>query len=245
MPKDGNRKTHPASFPVSLINKILDCYARGEDSLILDPFVGSGSTLVAATSKGMRSIGLDINQEFRKAFLNRLMLFDNCSLNNGKPLWRYEICDARNRTSFFNAVQSGSVDLCITSPPYWNILNRKRSSDGKKNIAYSDSELDIGNITSYEEFLNAMGEVIQNIGEALNDRGCFILNVMDIRKGSKFYPLHQDLSAIVQKHDAFVLDDIIVWDRQMDYNSMRPLGYPYKFIINKVHEYLLVFRKYS
>ena len=76
IPKDPiGRTRHPAAFPVSLIEKILDCYAPGKESLILDPFVGSGSTLIAATNKGMPSIGLDVNAAFREVFINRLDLF--------------------------------------------------------------------------------------------------------------------------------------------------------------------------
>jgi hypothetical protein len=41
----------------------------------------------------------------------------------------------------------------------------------------------------------------------------------------------------------FTLNDIIIWDRQKEYNSMRPLGYPYSFIVNKIHEYILIFKK--
>ncbi len=66
---------------------------------------------------------------------------------------------------------------------------------------------------------------------------------MDVRKGSKFFPLHADVIYSIQEKTTMTLEDIIIWDRQSDYNSMRPLGYPYKFLVNKVHEYLLVFRK--
>lgn len=62
------------------------------------------------------------------------------------------------------------------------------------------------------------------------------------KKKSKFYPLHSDLSMELQQR-GYILDDIIIWDRQHEYNNMRPLGYPYKFRINKVHEYLLIFVK--
>ena len=65
---------------------------------------------------------------------------------------------------------------------------------------------------------------------------------MDIRKKSEFYPLHSDLATEMQKH-GYIFDDIIIWDRQNDYNNMRPLGYPYKYRINKVHEYILIFIK--
>jgi DNA modification methylase len=76
----------------------------------------------------------------------------------------------------------------------------------------------------------------------LKPKGYFIMNVMDLRKKSNFYPLHIDASTIA-KEVGFSFEDIIIWDRQPEYNNMRPLGYPYKFIVNKVHEYLLILRK--
>ena len=68
------------------------------------------------------------------------------------------------------------------------------------------------------------------------------MNVMDLRKQSNFYPLHIDASNLA-KEVGFSFEDIIIWDRQPEYNNMRPLGYPHKFIVNKVHEYLLILRK--
>jgi hypothetical protein len=47
----------------------------------------------------------------------------------------------------------------------------------------------------------------------------------------------------ILKPIGLTLDDIIIWDRQFEYNNMKPLGYPYKFRINKVHEYILIFTK--
>ena len=239
--KDNNRKLHPAAFPLALVKKVLDCYAPGAESLVLDPFAGSGSVLLAATHAHMRSVGMDINAKYEAVFHDRLDIFSSPA--QGNKLWRYEVCDARDRIAFFNVVQKNSVDVCVTSPPYWDILRRRRSSDGKDAVAYSDMDTDIGNITGYDEFLDALSDVMKNVTSALKPRGYLILNVMDLRKGSKFYPLHQDCAVLVQKNDSMTLDDIIIWDRQKDYSQMRPLGYPHKFIINKVHEYLLVFRK--
>jgi hypothetical protein len=34
-----------------------------------------------------------------------------------------------------------------------------------------------------------------------------------------------------------------VWNRQAEYNNLRPLGYPAVFRVNKVHEYLLIMQK--
>ena len=41
----------------------------------------------------------------------------------------------------------------------------------------------------------------------------------------------------------FLYDDLIIWDRHADYSSLRPLGYPSVFRINKVHEFVLIFRR--
>ena len=154
--------------------------------------------------------------------------------------WRYEILDARQLASVLDA---GSAEICITSPPYWDILNRKRTADGKDAKPYSANGHDLGNLEDYDTFLDALAQVAGQVGQVLRPRGYFILNVMDIRKGPTFYPLHQDASGAVLRSGGFTLEDVIVWDRQADYNAMRPLGYPCKFIVNKVHEYLLVFRK--
>jgi hypothetical protein len=65
---------------------------------------------------------------------------------------------------------------------------------------------------------------------------------MDIRKNSTLYPFHLDLTKKMEEIN-FILSDIIIWDRQKEYNNMRPLGYPYSFVVNKVHEYILIFKK--
>ncbi len=224
---------HPAIFPVSLASRLIKCYVSNQNGIVLDPFAGSGSTLLAAVRAGIKTIGIDINPKYREIFQNRLSLFDN---NN---LWEYLIHDSRYLD---NIVKRGSIDICITSPPYWNILDMARSVDRKKNVVYSNNDNDIGNIHDYNAYLEELKIVIKEIEKVLRPNGYFILNIMDIRKKSMFYPLHQSATNMATEC-GFILDDIIIWDRQNDYNSMRPLGYPYKFIINKVHEYLLIFQK--
>ena len=182
----------------------------------------------------MSAIGFDINPGYREIFINRLGF-----LTRSAKEWDYRVQDARYLQEI---VKPGSVEICVTSPPYWDILKRKRSADGRSSRSYSDEAHDIGNIREYNEFLTAIGDVASQVQFALRYRGYFILNVMDLRKGSTFYPLHKDAISTVLQMTNMVLEDIIVWDRQSDYNSIRPIGYPSKFIINKVHEYLLVFR---
>jgi DNA modification methylase len=65
---------------------------------------------------------------------------------------------------------------------------------------------------------------------------------MDVRKGSKVYPLHSDLIDVMTDI-GFSYQDVIIWDRDREYNYLRPRGYPTTFIVNRIHEYILIFRK--
>ena len=221
---------HPAMFTVGLVARILEVYTR-QSGALLDPFAGSGTALLAAMEKNMDAIGCDINPEFRRIFERRATLLSDSR-------WQYHVHDARRLGEI---VPPESADICVTSPPYWDILNRRRSADGKNARPYSAMSDDLGNIKSYREFMDSLGKTLAGVRIALKPKAPLVLNVMDLRKGSEFYPLHMDATETAQKN-GFVLEDIIIWDRQSDYNNQRPLGYPYKFIVNKVHEYLLIFR---
>ncbi len=228
---------HPAIFTIKLASKLIDTFCKPNGGLILDPFAGSGTTLLAGLLKEKDVVGFDLSSKFKKLFINRAT--NSYNINSSGLDKKYIINDSRFLSK---NIENDSVDLCITSPPYWDILNRKRSVDKKENINYSEDLEDLGNIPEYNEFLSALKEVSKQVFKVLKPKSYYILNVMDLRKKSTFYPLHIDAISIV-KEVGFNLEDLIIWDRQQEYNNMRPLGYPYKFIVNKVHEYLIILRK--
>lgn len=226
------QKGHPATFPVSLATKILDCYMLDlpYSPIVLDCFAGTGSTLLACELKGYKGLGIDINAQYKKCFEQVAPEGNNLKYITG---------DARDINNYHSFK---AYDICITSPPYWDILNNKRTVYKKDIRPYSEDSRDIGNITDYKNFLHSLKQTFANVFYSLNKGRYFILNIADIRKKSVFYPLHLD-AINVAVGEGFILRDIIIWDRQADYNNMRPLGYSSKFIINKVHEYLIVLYK--
>lgn len=141
-----------------------------------------------------------------------------------------------------NFVSPASVDICITSPPYWNILEQKRTADNKEKRNYGEDERDISKMSDYEEFLNVLAKIFKLVLKTLKPQRYCIVNVMDLRKGDKFFSFHSDLAQRLIDI-GFIYDDLIIWDRRNDYSNLRPLGFPSVFRINKVHEYLLIFRK--
>lgn len=237
------RLRHPAMFPVALAARLIECFTTHADRVILDPFAGTGATPLAAEMLGRIGIGIDISPAYCEVARSRPLqqaLPGTTGSAPERPGERRIYCDdARNLLRY---VAPGSVDLCITSPPYWDILLQRRTADGKPVRHYGDEAADLGKIASYPDFLRALQEVFRQVWEALRPGKYCIVVVMDLRKGGRFYPFHVDVARLMQEL-GFVWDDLIVWDRRHEYNNMRPLGYPYRFRINKAHEFILIFQK--
>jgi site-specific DNA-methyltransferase (adenine-specific) len=67
--------SHPAPFPVKLPKRILiSLYPSSSNKLILDPYVGSGTTAIAAKELGHNYIGIDISKKYLKMAEERLLL---------------------------------------------------------------------------------------------------------------------------------------------------------------------------
>ncbi len=62
-PESARRVRHPAPFPVELPQRLIELYTFRDD-LVLDPFMGSGSTAVAAVRTGRRYVGYDTDPDY-------------------------------------------------------------------------------------------------------------------------------------------------------------------------------------
>jgi DNA modification methylase len=229
---------HPAMFPIQLVERLISIYTNSSKQAILDPFMGSGSTLIGSQNKGHHAIGFEINKEYISMAKTRIEnIYRSMFTKNSTYQIINDTCE-----NILKYLQQNTIDLTITSPPYWDILNRTRTADRKEIRTYSDSSIDFGNIESYPLFLTSLQNIFRQVYEVTKPSRYCIVVVMDLRKKSKFFPLHVDVIKFMEEIK-FSLADIIIWDRQREYNNMRPLGYPYSFIVNKVHEYILIFRK--
>lgn len=226
---------HPAMFPAALADRLVSIFYRGQAGAVLDPFLGSGSTLCAAYRYGIPSVGFEIAPQFLDLTKKRLARI------SGDPSC-YPRLIAADACTINAYLPPGSIGLCMTSPPYWNILRQPRSADGKPLRHYGDHPADIGNIMDYREYLDKLTSVFGQVYDCLSTAAYCLVIVMDIRKGSRFFPLHMDLTVVMQQL-GFLLDDIIIWDRRQEYNNLRPLGYPYVFRVNKIHEFIMIYQK--
>jgi site-specific DNA-methyltransferase (adenine-specific) len=64
-------RVHPATFPVELANRLILLYSPA-NSLVCDPFMGTGTVLEAAKALGRRAIGIEVNERYCEVAANRL-----------------------------------------------------------------------------------------------------------------------------------------------------------------------------
>ena len=230
------RLDHPAVFPAELAAKLIECFTTADDETVLDPFAGTGSTLAAAAAAGKTGLGFEISEKYAAAAEDRLR--QTPLFGSAKP---HRIIRGDARTAA-DVLAPESVDICITSPPYWNILDRERTADGRGAENYGGAAEDAGSAENYGEFVEGLGRIFEQVRTVLKPGKYCLVNVMDIRKKARFYPLHADLATELAGR-GWIFDDLIIWDRQGDYNSLKPLGWPTVFRINRIHEYILIFQK--
>jgi DNA modification methylase len=225
---------HPAMFPMALAARLIECFTTQAERAVLDPFAGIGSTALAAKQLGGKGIGIELSPEFAALAQQRS---NGTAAETGEAI--FHCADARQLNAL---IPPNSIDLVITSPPYWDILLQRRSADGKEKRHYGGEQADLGKISDYSAFLQSLKEVFSQIYEVLKAGKYCCVIVMDVRKKNRLFPLHMDLTRDLQE-TGFILDDFIIWDRRQEYNNLRPLGYPSVFRINKIHEYILIFQK--
>ena len=69
--RDKHRGSHPATFPISLIENCIQ-FSGLKSGILVDPFMGSGTSAIAALKQGLQYIGFDIDQNYTKFAIDRI-----------------------------------------------------------------------------------------------------------------------------------------------------------------------------
>ena len=236
-----DKKVHPATFPISLARKVIELFTH-EGELVLDPFVGSGTTLVAASDANRNAVGFDLSKEYIQLCGERLTSLE--LFNNTHQLAIQD--DARNISNYLS---EENLSLIFTSPPYANLLNRKRKNKSRRNRKneqlgkveqYSQDARDLG-ILELEHYTTAMGDIYEKLLPLLKPKAHCIINVSDMWWENQRITIHVSLIEELRKR-GYELRNIIIWDRTNIVNRLGIFGWPSNYITMGVtFEYLLDF----
>ncbi|WP_313960927.1 DNA methyltransferase [uncultured Parvimonas sp.] len=225
-PNRGNWATHDAKWrgnwsPYIPRNIILR-YSK-ENDVVLDQFVGGGTTLVEAKLLNRNIIGVDVNDIAIQRCKEKVDF--EYKQSNSKVIIKKG--DARNL--FF--LENESIDLICTHPPYANIIN------------YSDDlENDLSRL-NIKDFLIQMEEVANESYRVLK-KGKFCAILMgDTRQKGNMIPMSFKVMEIFKKA-GFTLKEIIIKEQ----HNCKATGFwktnsiKYNFLLI-AHEYLFIFKK--
>jgi DNA modification methylase len=238
-----DKTIHPATFPISLARKVVSLFTH-EGELVLDPFVGSGTTLVAAQDLNRNAVGFDLQEKYIALCAKRLAS-DNL-FNKAQQVAIHD--DAKHIPDY---IEPESVSLILTSPPYSNLLNRKRMNksrrgDQRKNDQYekieqySQDPRDLGTM-ELEEYTQAMGDIFEKLLPLLKPKSHCIINVPDFWWENQRITIHIALVQELRKR-GYELRNTIIWDRTNIVNNIGIFGWPSNYItMGTTFEYLLDF----
>ena len=121
-------------------------------------------------------------------------------------------------------------------------LLRDVVSDHAGDLDRLASSVALGKQNEAIRITHSLKTVFADVFDVLKPGAYCCVIVMDLRKKSRFFPFHSDLAARMTEL-GFIFDDLIIWNRQSEYNNLRPLGYPAVFRVNKVHEFIVLLQK--
>jgi len=243
-----DKDIHPAVFPIALPKKCIELFThKGE--LVLDPFVGIGTTLIAARDLGRNAVGFDLNQKYIDFAKERLK-------ESNLPLFKENtqqiaICD--DAINIPHYLENETVALCVTSPPYANMLNHERLNKSlrsdlrnnnhyKKIQQYSNNPRDLGTM-KIKNYIEALSEIYKGILPLLKPKAHCVINVNDLWENNHRYPLHSYIIEAMEKI-GYELRNIIIWDKRNLVNNVGIFGYPSNYItLSTTFEYILDFWK--
>lgn len=238
-------KQHPAPFSFQDVQRLVLFFTK-KNQKVLDPFSGIGSTIKACALTNRIGIGIELSTHWHNLSKHRI----EYEVGEGESS-NHEFINEDCRTAL-DKINDESIDLIVTSPPYWSILNKKIDQKTKKRVEnglatnYSNDDKDLGNIDDYEEFLCELKNIFIKCSKVLKTNKYMCIIVSDFRNNSEFISFHSDIIQLLNKLD---IDDGKILSLQgvkvllQNHKSLIPYGYPFSYIENIHHQYILIFKK--
>ena len=249
-PRKSQHLIHGATYSEKLAERAIRMYTK-EGDLVFDPFLGTGTSLIAANNLNRKGLGIELTQKFYKIAKEEILqsnqdLFKNQAQKVIKD-------DCRNMKKY---LEEDSIQLTLTSPPYADFIHKsvedrkkthKKSAIVFKNKSktkpYSKSKKDFGNL-QYNDFLKECKFILKEIYKYTKKDGYCIWVVKDYRdtvNKTPYIPFHSDIANIGETA-GFKYHDLILWDQNAQ-RSLILLGYPSVFYTNQNCSFLVIFRK--
>ncbi|HHW59215.1 MAG TPA: DNA methyltransferase [Bacteroidales bacterium] len=220
------------NFIPQIPNQFLQRYTK-KNEWVLDPFLGSGTTLIECKRLGRNGVGVELLPEVVELAEHNISLETN--IYNVKT----EILNADSTKLNFKdelkKLNISSVQFLIMHPPYWDI------------IKFSENPNDLSNANTIDSFLDLLGKVVDNTYDILDNERYMALVIGDKYSKGEWIPLGFYCMQEVLKR-GYLLKSIIVKNFEETKGKMNQKElWRYRalaggFYVFK-HEYIFLFQK--
>ena len=228
------RKTHPSPKPPQLMRDLISFFTKS-GAWVLDPFMGVGGTLLGASLlDGRNAVGIDLEKKYIDVY-NKV-----CKKENLKK--QTAICEDSRNILKSKKIKNRTFDLILTDPPYAGMLSKKRSGgDRKDKGSFTKDKRDLGNI-SYDDFLQELRQIIEKSASVLKKKGYIAVFCKDMQPtADRHNMLHADIVCELCKIDCINFKGYKIWyDKTI---NLYPYGYPFSYVSNQLHQFILIFQK--
>ena len=237
---------HPAPFSFQDIEALVEFFTKKGMS-VLDPFGGVGSTAKACALLGRKCTSIELSEKYHRLSLERL----ETEVGQGTSA-QHTFVNGDSCVELPN-FPDNTFDFVVTSPPYWGILHKQDQKVLRNRVAnnldtqYSESARDLGNVANYSEFLTTLcDKVFLQCARVLRKNKYMAIVVSDFRDKGDFISFHSDLIYLLNKRQiprggVLALQGIKILIQ--NHKSLHPYGYPFSYVENIHHQYILIFRK--
>jgi DNA modification methylase len=247
-PRKKAEMLHPAKYPESMIEDFIKFFTKSGE-IVFDPFLGTGSTLVASYNTKRNGIGIELQDKYADIAKERIKQIES-QLRFAEDGCKQECKqlvikgNSSEMDYLWQQYKLPLIDFVMTSPPYGPMLNKKGLASKERenkglDTKYSDDSSDLGNASGYDDFLIKLTDIFVKMKPKIRDGAYLVVVLQNYMDKGKYNMLAWDFAREMTKH--YQLRGERIWCQ--DNKTLYPYGYRYSFVPNVHHHYCLIFRK--
>ena len=236
------RKIHPSPKPPQLMKEIIEFFTK-ENELVFDYFMGVGGSLLGAGLCNRNAIGIDLNQKYIDAY-------KLAAKEIGVGIFSTKCGDCleilNNEKEMESLLSDEKISLVLIDPPYANMMSKEKTGAdinvyGNVATPFTNDERDFGNLNQ-TAFFDSLKQSLELVLPYIKKHGYIVIFIKDLQPNKKeLNLLHADIIKKINEIPNLNYKGLRRWaDRSA---KLFPYGYPFSFVANQIHQYILVFRK--
>jgi len=237
--KSGAHKgDYHGNFIPQIPNQLMRRFTKKGD-VVLDTFLGSGTTLIECRRLGRSGIGIELLPniaELAKSRISQQSLFDKQGFSHILIADSTKKATRNKVEEVLNKRKKSNIQLIIMHPPYHDIIKFSNRAD------------DLSNAKSVKEFLKLFGDVVVNFLDLLEENHYLAVVIGDKYSNSEWIPLGFMTMQEVFNRDGLILKSIMVKNMVNNRGKLNQEHlWRYRALVGGFyifkHEYILLFQK--